>query len=327
MAAGCALGDDADRSVILETEPGLDPAPDLSRAVVLVVDDSRFERQFVGHIIEQDPGLRAVCVGDGREALNRIAEDPPAVILTDFLMPGMDGLELVEAVRPRHPEIPVILMTAHGSEETAIRALRAGAASYVPKHALAHELHDVLRQVLHVATSRSRRRQLVLCMKRWEADFVLENDPQWQRPLVDLLQEQFQNMQIGDSSACTQVGIALVEALANALYHGNLELSSDLRQEDEAIFYGLANRRREVAPFQERRIHVHARFDEDGALYRIRDEGPGFDTSALDHPIDPNDLTRIGGRGLLLIRSFMDDVQHNPAGNELTMVKRPTASA
>jgi CheY-like chemotaxis protein len=282
MAAPAAIGDQPERPAVVQAAPLSNSAqePGPSSTIILVVDDSRFERAFVGRVVEQCPGLRAAYAADGQEALARIVQDAPAVILTDLVMPGMDGLALVEAVRSQYPTIPVVLMTAHGSEQTAVRALRAGAASYIPKHALTLELHQVLRQVLDVAEAQSRRRQLELCLERWEADFVLENDPQLHKPLVELVQEQFQNMGLGDSPVCTQVGIALTEALANALYHGNLELSSDLRQEDERIFYGLASQRRQVPPYRDRRIRVHVRFDEHAASYAIRDEGPGFDTTA-----------------------------------------------
>ena len=54
----------------------------------------------------------------------------------------------------------------------------------------------------------------------------------------------------------------------------------------------------------------------------VEDDGPGFDTSKMTAEIDPEDLLRIGGRGLLLIRAFMDEVQHNGTGNRITMIKR-----
>lgn len=327
MTAFFETGGEAAGSVGIAEEPSAERVVAETRSRVLVVDDSRLERGVVGRLVEQNPRLEAVLAAGGREALQCIAEDPPAVILTDFVMPEMDGLQLVEAVRADFPEIPVVLMTAHGDEETALRALRAGAASYVPKHALQRDLQEVLRQVLLVATTQLRRRHLVRCMTGWEADFVLDNDPQWHEPLVDLLQEQFRSMQLGDSSTCMQVGIALVEALANALYHGNLEVSSELRQEDERAFHDLANRRRGEDSYRSRRIRVHAEFNSSGAVYRIRDDGSGFDTSILDRPVDPADLLRIGGRGLLLIRSFMDEVRYNATGNELTMVKKASTHA
>ena len=62
-------------------------------------------------------------------------------------------------------------------------------------------------------------------------------------------------------------------------------------------------------------------FDRDGARFVITDDGPGFDTSLFDQPVKPEDLGRIGGRGLLLIRTFMDKVSFNHTGNQISMEK------
>ena len=61
--------------------------------------------------------------------------------------------------------------------------------------------------------------------------------------------------------------------------------------------------------------------DRDAARFVVADDGPGFDTALFDRPVQPDDLARIGGRGLLLIRTFMDQVSFNSAGNQITMVK------
>ena len=63
-----------------------------------------------------------------------------------------------------------------------------------------------------------------------------------------------------------------------------------------------------------------------GVTYRIRDEGPGFDRSALPDPTDPANLEKVSGRGLMLIHAFMDEVSHNASGNEITMAKRAEAA-
>ena len=75
-------------------------------------------------------------------------ESPPDVVVTDVQMPEMDGLEFVTAARDLHPDVPVILMTAHGSERCALEALERGAASYVPKSQLVDTLLASVMQVL-----------------------------------------------------------------------------------------------------------------------------------------------------------------------------------
>ena len=72
----------------------------------------------------------------------------------------------------------------------------------------------------------------------------------------------------------------------------------------------------------DRRVHIHARESHHEAVYVIRDEGPGFSPDALPDPTEPVNLDKVIGRGLLLIRTFMDEVSHNKAGNEITMIKR-----
>src|SRR4051812_29926040 len=108
-------------------------------ALILVVEDSptqaeaiRFMLEEAGHTVEVAP--------QGREALARMERGVPDLVATDLDMPVMNGLQLVEAVRRQYPTVPVILMTAHGSEEIAALALRKGAASYVPKTYLEMDL-------------------------------------------------------------------------------------------------------------------------------------------------------------------------------------------
>jgi anti-sigma regulatory factor (Ser/Thr protein kinase) len=109
----------------------------------------------------------------------------------------------------------------------------------------------------------------------------------------------------------------------NAIFHGNLEVSSALRELDGGKpYHDLAERRRQEAPYGDRRVRVTAVQRREEVRYHIADEGPGFDPSALPDPTDVSQLERVSGRGLLLIRTFMDEVAHNARGNEITLVKR-----
>jgi CheY-like chemotaxis protein len=288
---------------------------------VLVVDDSVFDRRLVGQLLESLKDVRLVYAGNALEALAMIERESPAVVLTDLVMPDIEGLELVQQVRARYPHISVILVTAYGSEEVAMQALRAGASNYIPKKRLARDLVPTLKHVLSVAAMTRERRRILRCMFRRESDFVLDNDPDLILPLLKLLHEEIEGLNLCDKGCQLQVGVALQEALYNALFHGNLEVSSDLRQEDERLFDNLIEERRVQEPYCMRRIHVQVRLDRELARFVVADEGPGFDTSIFENPVRPEDLNRIGGRGLLLIRTFMDQVSFNETGNQITLVK------
>jgi len=298
------------------------PAPEAPETpIIFVVDDSAIDRRVAGRVLEK-AGWKVAYAADGALALEQIALAPPSLVVTDMQMPNLDGLALVEQVRKRFPRVPVILMTGHGSESLAIMALKAGAAGYVPKKTLADELPTVVEQVLAASKTEERRYKVLDCQTRRTARFVLDNDPALVQPLIAVLQQDVLSMGLCDATAVTRIGVALEEALLNAIYHGNLGVSSKLKEQDDKAFYNLAKERRYEAPYRERRIRVLVRVSHDAAAFVIADEGPGFDVASLPDPTDPEYLCRPSGRGLLLMRAFMDEVRYNPVGNRVALVKR-----
>lgn len=297
---------------------------------VLVVDDAPVDRRLAGGILEKQSELAISYAANGREALAAIETDIPDAVVTDLQMPEMNGLELTETIRRRFPLLPVILMTAHGSEDIAVQALERGAASYVPKSNLARDLLDTVENVLAMARADRRHDRLMECVAQSETSFVLDNDVALIPPLVDYLQEHVMRMRLCDETGRIRIGVALEEALLNALYHGNLELSTDeLRDASSGLLQpqgeDLVSRRRQQAPYKDRHLHVRARITPERAEYTIRDEGPGFAASSIPDHSDPATLERESGRGLVLMRTFMDEVRFNAAGNEVTLVKEREA--
>ena len=289
---------------------------------VLVVDDSPLDRHLAGAIIQKMGNWEPHFAANGIEALESIGKQKPDVVLTDMLMPEMDGLQLVQAIRSRHPLIPVILMTAHGSEDIAIQALQKGAASYVPKKSLQRDLADTLDQVYSASRSRLQEHRLLSHLESCETRFVLENDTSLIPALVGHIEEDITRLKLCEPGSLVLLGVALHESLTNAILHGNLELDSSMRERDEKLYYRLGVERRNQDPFADRRVHVTTRFTRDELSFRIFDQGKGFDPASLPDPTDPGNLGKVSGRGLLLIHTFMDRVQHNDKGNEITMVKK-----
>ena len=290
---------------------------------VLVVDDVTLDRHLVGALIEEHAGWSAIFAEDGRDALALIKLQVPDVVLTDLQMPEMNGLELVEAIRRDYSYLPVILMTAHGSEEIAVMALKAGAASYVPKRDLARDLIPTTQKVLDMARTTRNQQQVLDCLIETEFRFLLSNDPHRVQPLISHLQDHLTLMNLVDKAGLIRVGTALHECLINAMEHGNLELTSDLRESEHSKAYrSLVDERRQLQPYCDRHVLVSARFSRQEAAFVIRDEGCGFDPSKLPDPRDPANLQKCSGRGLFLIRTFMDEVRFNETGNEITMLKR-----
>jgi anti-sigma regulatory factor (Ser/Thr protein kinase) len=117
-------------------------------------------------------------------------------------------------------------------------------------------------------------------------------------------------------------GVALEEALLNALIHGNLEVSSTLREADDDAFERLIAIRQADSRYNNRLVTVEMSGSRDAMSWRIADEGPGFNVARLPDPRASDRLGLQSGRGVLMMRAFMDEVVYNARGNEVTMVKR-----
>ena len=294
---------------------------------ILIVDDSITQQRVAGLLLQK--GLKDVAItyaDNGKRAIEVLAAGLPDLIVTDLQMPEMNGLELVEHIKSGGYGVPVILMTSFGNEEIAVRALQSGAASYVPKQVLGKYLAETAGNVLSLSRGNKNRQRVLSTLSTIESRFVLENDTSLVGPLIAYLQEQASIMQLFNDSQLTRIAVALHEALTNAIYHGNLELDSDLRQHDENVFYTLGDERRDQLPYSTRRVSLVATLSSEQVQFIVGDSGPGFDPKCTLDPTEEVNMERIGGRGLLLIRSFMDRVTHNPQGNEITMIKFTSAA-
>ena len=119
----------------------------MSKQRILVVDDDESLR-WVTQAQLQQSGYQVNSAADGRQALESMSESPPDLVITDLQMPGMSGLELLKRIRAEYPEILVILVTAFGTVETAVEAMKAGAYDYITKPVNMDELRMIVSRGL-----------------------------------------------------------------------------------------------------------------------------------------------------------------------------------
>ncbi len=116
---------------------------------VLITDDHAIVRAGLRRIIETSADLSVVGeAADGIEALHRIAELPPDVVLVDISMPGMSGIDLIGRIRAEHPQLPVLVLSMHKEAQFAVRALQLGAAGYLTKDCAPEQLAQAIRRVV-----------------------------------------------------------------------------------------------------------------------------------------------------------------------------------
>jgi len=133
---------------------------------VLVVDDEEEIRDLLLKALTQMGGFRVELAGSGEEALRKIDKDQFDLILTDLAMPKMNGLQLIEEVAQSKPEVLTVLMTGHGTIDSALEALKRGASDYLLKPLYLEELVIRLQKVLEEKKRFVSQKECILDLER-----------------------------------------------------------------------------------------------------------------------------------------------------------------
>lgn len=111
----------------------------MSQASVLIVDDEPFARQALSEWLRRK-NFRVIEADDGRQAMERIRKDEPDIIISDMVMPGMDGLQLLKEAKTVRADVPFLMVTGYPSHSSAVKAIQQGASDYLAKPFTPEEL-------------------------------------------------------------------------------------------------------------------------------------------------------------------------------------------
>jgi DNA-binding NtrC family response regulator len=136
---------------------------------IMIVDDDKLSREFLIEAVTQ-LGYKAIEAKSGAEALDKARQSTPDLMITDLRMPGMDGIELVKSMRSQHPDLPAVLVTAQGTLESAVQALRSGAADFLLKPCTPDAIEVVIKRI-------DRTTRLVRENQYLRSEFVGEGSP------------------------------------------------------------------------------------------------------------------------------------------------------
>ena len=115
---------------------------------VYILDDDRTYAKLLAANLGKSGGFRNEVFGTYQELADRRAEEPADAIITDLVMPGLDGIEVTRRLRQSDPHLPIFVLTAHADLSTAIEALKAGANEYLTKPVNMDELVTLLSRAL-----------------------------------------------------------------------------------------------------------------------------------------------------------------------------------
>ena len=126
---------------------------------ILIVEDEAKMRRLL-ELNLGDDGFSTLSAGDAETGLKLLRENSVSLVVTDLKLPGMNGLEFLQAIKRQNAALPVVVMTAFGSVETAVEAMKAGAADYVLKPFSLSEMRMVVHKELDVHNLREENRSL-----------------------------------------------------------------------------------------------------------------------------------------------------------------------
>jgi CheY-like chemotaxis protein len=299
---------------------------------IVVVDDVAVDRALLCGVLGAIPGAEIRGVAGGREALELLAKAPVNLLVTDLLMPEMDGLELTMLARQRRPEVPVILTTSLGDETIGEQALRAGASDFVPKSRAAQWLVPVATAILAVATRDRLSPRLIDHLASVQFSFALGNSLEMVSGAADLVRDMVVGLWQCDDTEKIRLGVILEHALTYAILHSNLELNdTDLEGCDpwtlRTASHPLIAQRLGSRPFTDRGLQLNASVTREEARFALRTDGRRLLPQQASAPGSWCDMSSPLSRTLLMMSLLLDETTLDDETNELVLVRRRDGSA
>jgi CheY-like chemotaxis protein/anti-sigma regulatory factor (Ser/Thr protein kinase) len=274
----------------------------MSRTVLLAEDDAP-SRQIYYTVLDAE-GYRVIEVPDGKSALEVLTREPVDLLVTDVMMPGMTGIELLQRARQLRPDLRAIVMTGHKTSEAVIGALRNRACEFLEKPFHIEELVEAVRAVMS--------RDLGLHID------VISDRPDW----IELR---------------VPCDLAAVEPIQRFLGHLHEHIPKETREAVGAVFRELLNNAIEHGGKCDpsKRVEIKYIHLKRAILYSIKDPGEGFNIKEIEHAAfanPPGEPTRHmerrqelglrpGGFGIMLASQVIDELVYNAQHNELIFVK------
>ncbi|MEZ6130767.1 MAG: response regulator [Planctomycetaceae bacterium] len=273
---------------------------------ILLVDDSTTDRtRAMGLIRRAHPEWNVVAVPSAEQALLALAHRQIDVVVSDLVMPEIDGRQLLQTISRDYPLTPVVLITAQGCDQVAAECIGMGAVNYVSKSSLATHLAAVLDGVLRAEAETAFTQRVLKHVVQNRFRFEIDSDLNQIRALVNFVGRRLHAMQVFPAGQVRDICTAIREALLNAHVHGNRQPDSD------------------DSP---RRIRLSMVLNQGTVTFRVSDDGPGFDLNQLQELSHSDRQPCSGGNGLRQMKSLMARVEFNEIGNEVTLVQhRQTA--
>ncbi|HEX5708584.1 MAG TPA: ATP-binding protein [Pyrinomonadaceae bacterium] len=265
---------------------------------ILIVDANEELRTLLSETLAE-LGHEVVATGDRAEAVAREDLEEFDLIISDLTDSSDSGIEIIGELKRKRLMIPIVVSSEEAQQVGVIKAFKLGAANFVRKPYDKEELKTIVDKTLGYKL-RFVEDLKVMPFVREHIEFELPSDISLMNGVLHYLIERVARLGVIQPER-SNLFIALDEAFVNAVKHGN-------KSDHNKI------------------VRITADLSAREARFSVEDEGEGFDPNSIPDPLDPSNLFKTSGRGVLLIYNIMDEVRYNERGNRLTMIKRPESS-
>jgi CheY-like chemotaxis protein len=266
---------------------------------VLVVEDSKTMQTFLQNLLKKED-YDVVVAGDGDAGLKLfqqalIANNPFDIVMTDVVMPGMSGLEVLKQVKTLNHDTVVVVLTSDSNVETAIEALNSGANNFLHKPPDSEEILNVMWRATKHREIFIENEELNPYTER-TIHIEIPSQLKFIKGIAHNIIADARLMGYDDRDLRDKIPVTIDEAVTNAIKHGN--------------------------KFQEdKKVTIDVSINTDRIKMIVADEGPGFDVKSVPDPTNPSNFLKPSGRGILFMTIGMDEVRYNEKGNILTLTK------
>ncbi|MCK5567274.1 MAG: response regulator [Actinomycetia bacterium] len=290
---------------------------------VLVVDDEDVIRFTLQKKLTR-MGYKVISLEKAEDVLYLLKNDDVKIdlVITDIKLRKMDGIELLQRIKNLDDPIPVLIITGHGNVEDAIKALRYGASDFIRKPFDINDVASSARSILRSKREKEFSDNFAQYNEYEKSIHKIPVDPTVINPIAYRLTRNLVTTGLCNFITAENITLALIESISNAMFHGNLEISSEIKNvEGIKRFNDEVDKRKNEETYKNRLITINYELTNEYVEYIIEDEGKGFNFNSLPDPRDPENFFKNSGRGLLIIRIHMDEVEWNGHGNIIRLRK------
>lgn len=288
---------------------------------ILVVDDEKDLAGMIKSAVELKYKTEVLMAQNGHDGLEVIRKEKPNYVISDIMMPDMDGLEMIRSLREEENNTPVIFVSAFVNIENTMEAIRLGAADFIRKPFKIHELYHSLDRLIELDKPQEQFTQSLSALGKMNWEFATKdfNVQLFASQLAQFVTKS-RTIPIHEKNSFY---VVVSEALLNAREHGNLEMRSHVKDEDMAEYERLMSERLRNPVMANRKIHITFEHANRDIKITISDEGSGFDHRLIDSEefYSHDNLMKQHGKGLLIVKNYMDSVIFNDKGNTITLIK------